>query len=414
MDGGSEVRMDSGSTPAHRSSSRQTKPVSRLDVSSEWSKRDIKKHDGTRHGRVRSEGESYSERGAARDEARAEAAALREERDTLKEQLELLRSRISDLVLEAHDTLDEPHLESATAVIAAEALHETIADLRVDEAVVGEADGPAHPSVMLGGELGTRVRLSLKDGALLCTGAGLNVSVRFDDISFVDDDDESGSVVLLVMSKTGEEKRFHFGNTGAAASVMDAFEQRLNAAMERHAAAKAAEQDAREQALEQAAAARTSRSETPVSSTRDSKLKRSGRELFSALTAISKLESAHANTAAKEKMAAVVAADAAHDPSQLTSEAARRQRESASKHARKLRDQLFAVGGLHQTRQTIECLLAMPCVALALGEGRVSVAKTRKEMTDAKTASVRAPSRARARLASCLPNTLSPPGCRTC
>ena len=370
MSGGSEERTDGGSAPLPRFPTRQAKPLSRLDPSSEWSKSDIRRHSGTREGhtRVRTEGESYAERGAARDEARAEAAALRGERDALRQQIDSLRDRVSALVQEAHDSLDEPALEPATAVITAEALQETIAELSRAEHEI--ADGPACPSVMLGGELGTRVRLSLADGALHCSGAGLNLSVGLDDIAFVDDACDE-SAVLLVMSRSGEEKSFYFGRHASSLSTMDAFEQRLNTAIKEHAASKAvAEQDARERVLEQAAAGRDSRATaTSNGRTRVSKCKRAGRELLSALSEISKLESKHANKDAREKMTAVVAADTAHDPAQLSADAARRQKESAGKQARNLRDQLFAVGGIHQTRQTLQCLLAMPCVQLALGEG---------------------------------------------
>eukprot|EP00966_Prymnesium_polylepis_P274571 6343893-Prymnesium_polylepis.1 len=130
------------------------------------------------------------------------------------------------------------------------------------------------------------------------------------------------------MSDKGGELRFGFGDTGASMSALDRFERALHEAIKAHTEASATSMAHCNEALERGLNA-ASTELASVAKTRDSKCKRAGRELRAALAEVNELSGRHQNVAARERMAAVQAADSTNDPSTLSKDAALRQRDSA-------------------------------------------------------------------------------------
>ena len=342
---GHSKRSDVGSLPCKRARTE----TDRFDVSAGWSDYE-RQREGSRHDRVRPPGESYTERGTARDEAQAEATILRD-------QLASLQSKICSLIHAASDSsLDADPMEHTAAVILHDALQEMLSSSGLP---VPDTVPPVRPTVEVpvsqpstttahwGGASFPLGELRILPSELVWVplekGGGNRVAtVSLASIDSIDDEDDVSAILLLDL-KDGDRIRLDFGSTGRALSALLEFESQLHAARD---------------ALPEA---------RPPTETRRV---REGRELRTGLQEVSKLKGLGHTKQAQAKLDSLSSGNA---PTKGTVNA----------RAFEMAGQLFKVGNLELTRAVLDKFLSLRDVKQALPE---AILKTRQEMADAATA----------------------------
>ena len=327
--------------------------VDRFDQSAHasWTDSDHRKHDGTRNARVRPPGESYSERGIARDEAQAEAAHLRQ-------QLSQLQAKICALIQETSDThiADDP-MERTAAVLLHSSLQELLLSSDLPVAETASAPVPTVITARWGGASGPAGELRVLPSQLLWVPVEVAdgdrvATISLESIDTIDDEDDVSAVLILDLMD-GDRIRLDFGSTGAALARLMEFERRLHAA--------------RNTALE--AAAQTPAAKEKAAQ-RETRRVREGRALREGLQAVSKLKSADRPRQAQAKLDSLHSGKA---PAQDT----------VNKRAFELASQLFKVGNFELTQAVLTKFLSLRDVTQLLPD---AVRKTRQQAADAATA----------------------------